>query len=57
MYLFKIAIIRDRVSHERVRVTQLHTDGNHCQRPTGTGPVNFEVVPNECCLNRSALTN
>ena len=29
------------------RVTQLRTDGIHCQESTGTGPVNLKVVPNE----------
>ena len=38
-------------------VTQLHTDGVHCQESAGTGPVNLEVVPNKCCLGRSPRTN
>ena len=28
------------------RVTQLRTDGVHCQESAGTGPVNLKVVPN-----------
>ena len=39
------------------RVTQLCTDGVHCQESAGTGPVNLKVVPNECCLGRSPWTN
>ena len=39
------------------RVTQLHTDGVHCRESAGTGPVNLNVVPNECCLGRSPWTN
>ena len=39
------------------RVTQLRTDGVHCRESAGTGPVNLNVVPNECCLGRSAWTN
>ena len=39
------------------RVTQLRTDGVQCQESAGTGPVNLEVVPNECCLGRSPWTN
>ena len=39
------------------RVTQLRTDGVHCRKPAGTGPVNLKVVPNECCLGRSPWTN
>ena len=39
------------------RVTQLRTDGVHCRESAGTGPVNLKVVPNECCLGRSAWTN
>ena len=39
------------------RVTQLRTDGVHCREFAGVGPVNFEVVPNECCLGRSPWTN
>ena len=39
------------------RVTQLRTDGVHCRESAGTGPVNFKVVPNECCLGRSPWTN
>ena len=35
------------------RVTQLRTDGVRCRESAGTGPVNFKVVPNECCLGRS----
>ena len=35
------------------RVTQLRTDGIHCRKSAGTGPVNFKVVPNECRLSRS----
>ena len=38
------------------RFTQLRTDGVHCRESAGTGPVNLEVVPNECCLGRSPLT-
>ena len=38
------------------RVTQLRTDGVHCQESVGTGPVNLKVVPNECCLGRSPWT-
>ena len=34
------------------RVTHLRTDGVHCRESTGTGPVNLEVVLNECCLGR-----
>ena len=34
------------------RVTQLRTDGVHCQESAGTGPVNLKVVPNGCCLGR-----
>ena len=39
------------------RVTQLRTNGVHCQESAGTGPVNLKVVPNECCLGRSPWTN
>ena len=39
------------------RVTQLRTDGVHCQESAGTGPVNLKVVPNKCCLGRSPWTN
>ena len=39
------------------RVTQMRTDGVHCRDYAGTGPVNFKVVPNECCLGRSPWTN
>ena len=39
------------------RVTQLRTDGVHCRESAGTGPVNFRVVPNGCCLGRSPWTN
>ena len=39
------------------RVTQLRTDGVHCRESAGTGPVNFMVVPNECCLGKSPGTN
>ena len=39
------------------RVTQLRTDGVRCRGSAGTGPVNFKVVPNECCLGRSLWTN
>ena len=35
------------------RVTQLRTDGVHCRESAGTGPVNLNVVPNECCIGRS----
>ena len=38
------------------RVTHLRTDGVHCRESAGTGPVNFRVVPNECCLGRSPWT-
>ena len=36
--------------------TQLRTDGVHCRESAGTGPVNLEVVPNECCLGRSTMS-
>ena len=39
------------------RVAQLCIDGVHCGESAGTGPVNFKVVPNECCLVRSPWTN
>ena len=39
------------------RVTQLRTDGVHCRKSAGTGPVNLKVVPNECCLGRSGPIN
>ena len=39
------------------RVTQLCTDGVHSRESAGTGPVNLQVVPNECCLSRSPWTN
>ena len=29
------------------RVTRLRTDGVHCRKSAGTGPVNLKVVPNE----------
>ena len=32
------------------RVMHFRTDGVHCRESAGTGPVNLEVVPNECCL-------
>ena len=38
-------------------VTQLRTDGVHCRKSAGTGPINLKVVPNECCLGRSPWTN
>ena len=38
------------------RVTQMRTDGVHCRESAGTGPVNLNVVPNECCLSRSPRT-
>ena len=43
-----------RVSPEFHRVTQLRTDGVHCLKSAGTGPVNLKVVPNGCCLGRSS---
>ena len=46
--------IQNRIRH---RVTQLRTDGVHSRESAGTGPVNLEVVPNECCLGRSPWTN
>ena len=39
------------------RITQLRTDGVHCQESVDTGPVSLEVVPNGCCLDRSPWTN
>ena len=39
-----------RVSPEFIGVTQLRTDGVHCRESGGTGPVNLNVVPNECSL-------
>ena len=39
------------------RVTQLGTDDVHYRESAGTGPVNLKVVPNECYLGRSPLTN
>ena len=46
------------MSQSRVyRVTQLRTDGVHCQESTGTGPVNLKVVLNDCYLGRSPWTN
>ena len=39
------------------RVTHLRTDGVHCREPAGTGPVNFKIFPNGCCLGRSLWTN
>ena len=39
------------------RVTHLRTDDVHYRESAGTGPVDFKVVPNECCLGRSPLTN
>ena len=39
------------------RVTLLRTDGVHCRESAGTGPVNLNVAPNECCLGRSTWTN
>ena len=38
-------------------VTHLRTDGVHYRESAGTGPVNLEVVPNECSLGRSPWTN
>ena len=38
------------------RVMQLRTDGVHCRESTGTRPV-LKVVPNGCCIGRSAWTN
>ena len=35
------------------RVSQLRTDGVHCQESAGTGAVNLKVVPNEYGLGRS----
>ena len=35
------------------QVTQLRTDGIHCQEYAGTGPVVLKVVPKKCCLGRS----
>ena len=35
------------------RVTQLRTDDVHCRESAGTGPENFKVVLNGCCLGRS----
>ena len=40
----------------RHRVTQLRTDGVHCQESTSTGPVNLKVVPNGSSLGRSPWT-
>ena len=34
----------------------LRTDGVHCRESAGAGPVNLNVVPNECCLGRSPWT-
>ena len=39
------------------RVTQMRTDGVHCRVSAGSGSVNLNVVPNECCLGRSPWTN
>ena len=39
------------------RVTQLRTGGVHCRESAGTGPVNLQVIPNECCLGRSPWTS
>ena len=39
------------------RVTQLRTGRVHCRESALTGPVNFKVVPNECCVGRSPWTN
>ena len=39
------------------RVTQLRTDGIHCRKSAGTGPVNLKVLSNGCCLGRSPWTN
>ena len=35
------------------RFTQLRTKGVYCRKSAGTGPVNLNVVPNECYLGRS----
>ena len=35
------------------RVRELRTVGIHYRESAGTGPVNLEIVPNECCLDRS----
>ena len=34
------------------RVTQLRTDSVHCRESAGTGSVNLNVAPNECCYGR-----
>ena len=45
VHLFIYAAIRHRVSPEFIGVTQLRTDGIHCQESAGTGPVVLKVVP------------
>ena len=32
------------------RGTQLCTNSVYCRESAGTGPVNLQVIPNECCL-------
>ena len=39
------------------RVMQLRTDGVRYRECAGAGSINPKVVPNECCLRRSAWTN
>ena len=39
------------------RVTQLRTDGVHCQNFVGIESLNLNVVPNGCCLGRLPWTN
>ena len=38
------------------RVTELRSEDVHCRESADTGPVNFKVVPNGCCLERSSWT-
>ena len=39
------------------RIEQLRTGCVYCRESAGTGPMNLNVVPNECCLGRSPWTN
>ena len=41
----------------RVTHAIAHRWRSHCRESAGTGPVNLNVVPNECCLGRSPCTN
>ena len=52
-----ITAIRHRVSLEYIGSRNCVPMAFTARESAGTGPVNLEVVPNECCLGRSPWTN